>query len=280
MGDGGVALFPIDMDSKDAASLAIGAGLEIVQACTLVGREMNRSNVHVRVGVATSIGLVRQRPEAPSPDNVTAIALALATRLQALAESDTVLVSQQTRALARRSHAFSFLGAKKLKGIAEPERIWRALSHRLDVGRFYAFGRLAIPTVGRAYELQAIADCWRAAARGSGNVVLIEGEAGIGKSRLLHEIRRMTRRERSRMLLFQCWPVGSYSTLHPLRQSLPGAEGKAGGKPKSSDVANLFRRHGVDDREVIDVFSYLLGVEGVPSYLLEASALELEERTS
>ena len=196
VGDGGVALFPVEIDAKDAASLAINSGLEIVAACAQVGREKGVANLHVRVGVATSMALVRRGREKATPDNVTAVALAMATRLQSLAAPDTVLVSQQTRILARRSHAFSFEGTRQVKGIAEPERTWRALSHARDVGRFYAFGRLGIPTVGREAELQTISECWQAAVAGNGNVVLIEGEAGMGKSRLLHDIRRITRRER------------------------------------------------------------------------------------
>ena len=118
-GDGGVALFPVGIDARDAASVAISAGLEIVEACARVGRERDRADVHVRVGVATSMGLVRDRPEKPSPDNVTAVALAMASRLQTIAEPDTVAVSQQTRMLAGRSHAFSFQGVRRIKGIAE-----------------------------------------------------------------------------------------------------------------------------------------------------------------
>jgi class 3 adenylate cyclase len=279
-GDGGVALFPIEIDARDAASVAINAGLEIVEACARVGRERDRADVHVRVGVATSMGLVRDRPEKPSPDNVTAVALAMASRLQTIAEPDTVVVSQQTRMLAGRSHAFNFRGVRRIKGMAEPERIWRALSHRVEVGRFHAFGRLSTPTVGREVELKAISERWRAAAAGKGNVLLIEGEAGMGKSRLLHEIRRLTRRERRRMLLLQCWPSGSYSTLHPLRQSFPGAEVERAGRLTASAVAELFKHHGVDDPDVVDVFAFLLGADGVTDRMLQATPPELEERIS
>jgi class 3 adenylate cyclase len=281
LGDGGIALFPVEIDAKDAASLAINTGLEIVDVCARVGREKGRADVHVRVGVATSIALIRGNEEKPTPDNVTAIALAMATRLQGMAEPDTVIVSQQTRILARRSHAFSSQGIRQVKGITEPERIWRALGHRLDVGRFHAFGRLSIPTVGREAELSAIAESWRDAVAGKGSVVLIEGEAGMGKSRLLHEIRRMTRSERNKMLLFQCWPNASHSTLHPLLQSFPNIEGKGEGRLTASAVAKQFGRHGVHDADVIDVFCFLLGADGQRDQTLrDATAEVIQERTS
>ena len=73
---------------------------------------------------------------------MTGPAFAMATRLQAIAQPDTVVVSDQTRKLARRSHVFSFRGSHAIKGFAEPERVWRALSHKREVDRFFAFGRL------------------------------------------------------------------------------------------------------------------------------------------
>jgi predicted ATPase/class 3 adenylate cyclase len=280
LGDGGLVLFPLEIDARDAASLAIHAGLEIVDACTRVGREKGRADLHVRVGIATSMALIRGSQENPTPENVTAIALAMATRLQGMAEPDAVIVSQQTRSLARRSHAFRFQGVRQVKGFAEPERIWRALSHRLGVGRFYAFGRLNIPLVGRAAELRKIAECWRDAVAGKGGVILIEGEAGIGKSRLLHEIRRMTRFERNKMLLFQCSPGGARSTLQPLLQSFPGIEGGRAGRLSAAAVADLFGRHGVHDADVVDVFSFLLGAEDVNDQTLRDAAPEvIQERT-
>ncbi len=280
LGDGGLALFPHGNDARDVASLAIHAGLEIVDTCINIGRKKGRPDMRVRVGIATSIALVRRGQQTLTPDNVTAIALAKATRLQGMAEPNTVLVSQQTRGLARRSHAFRFQGVRQMKGLAEPEQIWRALPHRRGVGRFYAFGRLNIPLVGRAAELQTIADCWRAAVAGQGCILLIQGEAGIGKSRLLHEVRRMTRLERNRMLLFQCSPGGSRSTLQPLLQSFPSVIGEGAGKLTTAAVANLFGHHGIQDPDVINVFSFLLGTNDFDDQTLrEASPEVVYERT-
>ncbi|OAP38555.1 hypothetical protein AU381_23665 [Sinorhizobium glycinis] len=261
-GDGGVALFPIDLDAKDAASLAIRAGLGIVEACKRVGREGRREDLRVRVGVATSVALVRDLArESSTEEPVTGAALAMAARLQTIAEPNSVLVSEETRNLAGRSHAFVFQGSKALKGFSTPEKVWRALGHKMEVDRFYAYGRLGGPFINRESELDAIARTWDRVLSGRGATILIEGDAGIGKSRLLREIRRRTRDRRSKLLFFQCLPGGYRSTLHPLQHSFPGgSEGRMG--LTHSDVATLFARNGIEDRETIDVFAYLLGAEG------------------
>jgi predicted ATPase len=208
------------------------------------------------------MSLIQERHEHSAPESVTSAALALCTRLQAIAMPDTVFVSHQTRSLARRSHVFSFRGSHSIKGFAEPEQVWQALRHKREVDRFFAFGRLSSPLVGRSKELAVIAECWSNAADGKGGVVLIEGEAGIGKSRLLHEVRRTTRFGRSKLLLFQCLPGGSQSALHPLLNSFPADVGDAGGPPTVAAVAELFKRQGVLDKDVADIFSFLLGAEG------------------
>ena len=260
-GDGGVAVFPVDLGAKDAASLAIRAGLEIVKGCRRLAAERGRSDLHVRVGVATSMTLILKGDTTAAQDTVTGPAFALATRLQAIAAPDTVLVCNETRNLTRRSHVFSFRGTHAIKGFTEPERIWQALSHKREVDRFFAFGRLTSPLIDRTAEVGLIHRCWTEAVAGHGQVVLIEGEAGIGKSRILHEVRRQTRFQREKLFLFQCMPGDSRSTLHPLRQAMLGNFDDGKRALTSTLVAELFAAHDVHDREVVDVFSFLLGAQ-------------------
>ncbi len=263
-GDGGLALFPIDIGARDAASLAIRAGLQIIETCRRAGETAGRSDLQVRVGIATSVALV-QEPQKQSwtHEPVVGVALALATRLETVAAPNTVFVSDETSRLAGRSHAFSFEGIWNLKGFEAPERAWRALGHKNEVDRFYAFGRLGNPFVGRVDELATLSKAWKSVVAGNGQTVIIEGDAGIGKSRLLHEFRRLTRAERSKSFFFQCVPGGFHSTLHPLANSLTGMP-ETGGQTKltASAVASRFRRHGIRDNDIVELFSYLLGAEG------------------
>ena len=279
IGDGGFALFPTIVDVRDAASLAIRAGLEIVEACRRVGKEKGRRDLHVRVGIATSMTLV-QAGKADQPANVTGAAFAMAMRLQAIAEPDTVCVSTETRNLARRSHVFSFRGAHELKGFATPEPVWRALRHKREVDRFFAFRRLATPFVGRADELRVVAEAWSNAVAGKGSVVFIEGEAGIGKSRLVYEVRRAARLQRVKLLLFQCLPGGARSTLHPLLQNMQGDWAGGAGSLTFSLVAEEFGRLGIHDPDVVDVFCFLLGVEGRNPGLKDADPETIREKAN
>ncbi|MBP1883225.1 ATP-binding protein [Sinorhizobium mexicanum] len=278
-GDGGVALFPIELDAKDAASLAIRAGLDIIEGCRRVGQEARRADLHVRVGVATSIALVNEaKMENWTQEAVTGAALAMAARLEAIAVPDSVLVSEDTRNLAGRSHAFVFQGSKTLKGFTEPEKVWRALGHKIEVNRFYAYGRLGGPFIGRESELAAIAETWEGVLGGQGEVLLIMGEAGIGKSRLLREVRRKTRDRRSKLFFFQCLPGGFRSTLHPLRNSFPGGMSEVGGQLTAAAVTNLFERNGIYDQEATEVFAYLLGAQGGNEYLSGSDPKAVREK--
>ncbi|WP_192258064.1 ATP-binding protein [Mesorhizobium silamurunense] len=279
-GDGGVALFPIEMEAKDAASQAIRAGLEIIEACKRVGLEKDHTDLHVRVGIATSMTLVHGDGGDPAHASVTGPALAMATRLQAMAQPDTILVSDETRNLARRSHVFSFRGIHVIKGFAEPERTWRAFSHKRDVDRFFAFGRLNNTFIGRGDELATIAACWHDAVAGKGGVILVQGEAGIGKSRLLYEVRKRTRFQRAKLLLFQCQPGGSHSALYPLLQNVRSDLAGKEGRLETSDVAAVFANQSVHDDEVVDIFSFLLGAEGSNPALKEADLKVIREKAT
>ncbi|TCL74573.1 AAA family ATPase [Rhizobium sp. BK251] len=278
-GDGGVALFPVELGARDAATLAIQAGFAIIEACKRIGQE-TRHDLHVRIGIATSVALVQERSEKDaSSEPVAGAALAMATRLEAVAAPDSILVSQQTRNLAGRSHAFAFEGVRTLKGFAEPERVWRALGHRKKVGRFYAFGRLGGPFIGRRHELETIADVWKDTLSGRGQVLAIEGDAGIGKSRLLREIRRMTRESCAGSFLFQCLPGSSRSTLHPMVNGFPGVLQAGKQLPlTASTVTSTFRRHGIVDEEIIEIFAYLLGATGRNENLSRSDPKTIKEK--
>ena len=113
----------------------------------------------------------------------------LAARLQALADPDCVLVGPTTHRLTSNFFEFSFLGERVIKGFRDPIPIWKVLGESTIESRFAAaHAATAGPIIGRERELAFLYDCWQRATRGDGHVVLVVGEAGMGKSRLLEAL--------------------------------------------------------------------------------------------
>ncbi|MFW6077723.1 MAG: ATP-binding protein, partial [Hyphomicrobiales bacterium] len=265
LGDGGLALFQFPAASKDAVSSAIEAGLAIVKGCRTLAADRRRDDLHVRVGIATSQVLADSSQGESTAPRVTGVAPAMAVRLEALAEPDTVVVSDKVRRLARRSHVFTYLGEHRLKGFAESERVWRVLKRKPVIDRFSIYGSLHTPMIGRQSELALAIDLWGKAAAGEGQLLFLQGEAGIGKSRLVHELLRRTRAERTRMLRFQCSPWGTRSMLHPLVNSLvnldPGTA-ERGGQLTFDTVRALLAREDIVQPDVVETVSFLVGAGG------------------
>jgi predicted ATPase/class 3 adenylate cyclase len=271
LGDGGIALFASSADSRDAAAAAIRAGLELVEGCKRLATELNRLDLHVRTGIAASMVVVDSHDADIPIAKITGVAPALATRLQSIAEPDTVLVSDQAKVLAGRSHTFLALGKRRLKGFAEPESIWRASPRRLAIDRFFAFGHLNTPIVGRERELGEIGKLWHQVRAGTGAVLVIEGEAGIGKSRLVHEVSRSIRSQAARALVFQSAPSGTNSALHPLLGVLLNVRSDKSERLSPSSIAQTFHINGISDAEAIETFVFLLGASSstdAPRYVL------------
>jgi predicted ATPase/class 3 adenylate cyclase len=265
LGDGGLALFQLPVASKDAVSSAIEAGLAIVNGCREVATARARDDLHVRVGIATSLVLADADQGESSVPRVTGAALAMAARLQANAEPDTVVVSDKVHTLARRSHVFVCLGMRQLKGFDHGEVVWRVVKRKRVIDRFSIYGRLRTPMFGRQAELALALDRWREAAAGNGQILFLEGEAGIGKSRLLHEILRRARAERPRVVRFQCSPWGKRSMLHPIVNGLINVDPRSaerGGQLTFDSVRTLLAREGIVEPDVVETISFLVGAGG------------------
>jgi len=151
----------------------------------------------------------------------------LAARLQALAGPDEIVIAPATRRLVGAAFELSDLGARPLKGIAQPVRAWRvdARSQTLGALRGGAAGARPTPLVGRQEEVQLLLRRWRQAWGGEGQVVLIVGEPGIGKSRLIQALREQIAREPYIPLRYQCSAFYLNSTLYPITEQIELAAG-------------------------------------------------------
>ena len=151
----------------------------------------------------------------------------LAARLQGIAEPNTVVIADSTRKLLGNLFELRTL-AQELKGIAHPVRAWTALRSSLAEGRFEALHTSGLmPLVGREEELELLLRRWSKAKSGEGQVVLISGEAGIGKSRLTAELlERLASEPHTRLRNF-CSPQYTDSALFPIISQLERAAGFA-----------------------------------------------------
>jgi class 3 adenylate cyclase len=213
VGDGLMFYFGWPRAHEDDAERCLRAALEIVQTVKAVSAD---PPLAVHIGVATGTVVV---------DNASLEAMGdapnLAARLQGLAGPDEIVISPATRRLVSDTFDLDDLGAHALKNIARPVQAWRVLRLGDAASRFEASrGEHLTPLVGRAKEIEALLDRWQRASRSEGQVVLLSGEAGIGKSRVLSELHRRTEAQGVRALRFQCSPYHVNSALWPCIDNL------------------------------------------------------------
>jgi class 3 adenylate cyclase len=187
MGDGVLAYFGYPQAHEHDAERAVRAGLALVEAVPKLETAIAGTSLQVRVGIATGLvvvgdligsGEAQERGIVGETPN-------LAARLQAIAEPNMVVIAEGTRRLLGNLFELQDLGAKDLKGIAGSAGAWAVLRASSVESRFEALHTTGLtPLVGREEELELLLRRWARAKTGEGQVVLISGEAGIGKSRL------------------------------------------------------------------------------------------------
>jgi predicted ATPase/class 3 adenylate cyclase len=227
MGDGVLIYFGYPQAHEDDAELAVRAGLEIVAAVAVLKSPVP---LQTRVGIATGLvvvgdligsGQAQERGIVGETPN-------LAARLQGIAEANMVVIAEGTRKLLGNLFELRYLGAKDLKGIAGPVRGWAALRPGSAEGRFealHASGLTAL--VGREEELEILLRRWSKAKTSEGQVVLLSGEAGIGKSRLTAALLERLAPEPHTRLRYFCSPQHTDSALYPIISQMERAAGLA-----------------------------------------------------
>ena len=239
LGDGILVYFGFPQAQEDAAERAILASLEIVEQVGLL-RQPSGQPLQARVGIATGLVVAGATGNVGTAGEETVVGDTpnLAARLQSAADPDSVLVAPSTHRLTRHLFDFSFFGDTAVKGFGEPVPVWRALRESAVDSRFAAAHAAAGPIVGRERELAFLNDSWQRAVDGNGHMMLLVGEAGMGKSRLLEAFADRIQQEPSRILRCQCSPYHGNSALYPLERLL---RHRLGVNRELSDQDNLDR---------------------------------------
>jgi class 3 adenylate cyclase/predicted ATPase len=194
-GDGLVAFFGLSTTHEDDAERAVLAALAMQEGIKRYAEELAEEQgieLLLRVGlssgevIATYVGEARQHGEATAMGRT----VALAARLEPAAEPGTVLVGENTYRLVERCFEWQSMGGIAAKGYSEPVAAYRPLKHRATPGKGRGIEGLESPLVGRDGELMALGKALDSLKRGVGGVVTVTGEAGIGKSRLVAELRK------------------------------------------------------------------------------------------
>ena len=221
LGDGLLVYFGYPQAHEDDAQRAVRTGLEILDALAALQARLAADKgirLAVRLGIHTGLVVVGAvgtggRQEALALGDTPNVA----ARLQSLAAPDTVVVSDATWRLVQGYFAGHDLGPQTLKGVETPVQVYRVLGtsgaqSRLDV----VSPRGLTPLVGREAEMALLRERWAQARDGLGQVVLLSGEAGIGKSRLVQVLHEHVTAEPHTRLEWRCSPYAQQSPLHPV----------------------------------------------------------------
>jgi class 3 adenylate cyclase/predicted ATPase len=227
MGDGVLIYFGYPQAHEDDSDRAVRAGLEVIAAVTALKSPVP---LQTRVGIATGMvvvgdligsGEAQERGIVGETPN-------LAARLQGIAEPNMVVIADGTRQLIGDLFELQYLGSKDLKGIAGPVRGWAALRASLVESRFEAMHSSGLTAlVGREEETELLLRRWSRAKAGEGQVVLLSGEAGIGKSRLTAALLERLAAEPHTRLRYFCSPQHTDSALYPIISQMERAAGFA-----------------------------------------------------
>ena len=282
MGDGVLIYFGYPQAHEDDAERAVRAGLELFAA---VGDLKTHAALQARVGIATGMVVVGDLigSGASQQQAIVGETPNLAARLQGIAEPSSVVIADSTRRLLGNLFELEDLGAKDLKGITGPVRAWAALRASSAEGRFEAMHETGLTAlVGREEELELLLRCWSRAKTGEGQVVLLSGEAGIGKSRLTAALLERLAAEPHTRLRYFCSPQHTDSALYSIISQMERAAGFAHGDTAQTklDKLDTLLAQSLTPRQDVAIFAEMLSLPNDGRYpTLELASQQRRQRT-
>ena len=270
VGDGVLVYFGYPTAHEDDPVRAIRAGRDIVEAIKRLEDELDDLgiSVGVRVGINTGLVVVGDIGTGEFRDEMAVVGETpnVAARLQALAEPGTVVVGERTRRLVEGLFVLEALGPQMVKGIDEPIAVYCVREATGAASRFEAtIGRGLTPLVGRDEEIGLLLSRWQAAKAGDGHVVLLSGEPGVGKSRVIQAFRDHVRGDHASVLRYYCSPFYVHSALHPVLDQLERAAGLKKGDPAEVKLDKLEALLGQGSDRAIRGASLLAPLLSIPT---------------
>jgi class 3 adenylate cyclase/predicted ATPase len=276
LGDGLLVYFGYPLAHEDDAQRAVRAGLGLIEAVSQLNTRLGPERgvqLAVRLGVHTGLVVVG---EVGSGSRQEQLALGetpnLAARLQGLAAPNTLVISAATLQLLQGFFACQSLGTPLLKGFEQPLEVYQVLSESTARSRLDAAGSTGLtPLVGREQEVGLLLERWAQVKDGLGQVVLLSGEAGIGKSRLVQVLKEHVAAEPQAWLTpCQCSPYYQNTALYPMidlleRVSL-GFEREESPEQKLRKLEGFLVQYGLLLTEAVPLFATLLSLPLTAAY--------------
>jgi class 3 adenylate cyclase len=274
VGDGILAGFGYPEPHEDDPRRAVLAGLDLVVAMRDAEAEMVRRfgvAPEVRVGIHTGRVVVTDLSAdntVGDRDSVVGLVPNLAARLQQAAEPGTVVISDVTQELVDVDFHVRSLGEHRLKGISRPVEVFAVERPRYAAARFEAERYRKAGLVARDEPRDRLLSAWRSvAAASAGAVFLIDGEAGIGKSRLVVEVLDQVEASGGRVLGGGCLPYYASVSFWPVAQMLERTLGVAGEREdRLGPLVSHLSSVGLDPARVVPFLGPLVGVDETPGF--------------
>jgi len=283
MGDGVLAYFGYPRAHEDDAEHAVRAGLGAIEAVGCL--DVKSVKLQARVGIATGLVVVGDLIGEGSAQEQSVVGETpnLAARLQALADPDAVVIAAATRRLVADLFEYRDLGTVDIKGLADSVPAWQVLRPSAVASRFEALrGSALTRLVGRDEEIDLLLRRWARAKRGEGQVVLVSGEPGFGKSRIAAALEERLQVEPYLRQRFFCSPYRQDSALYPFIDQIGRAAGFAPDDPPAAKLAKLetlLARGATPDEDVALIADLLSMPSSKRHPLPDLSARRKKERT-
>ncbi|HXV24248.1 MAG TPA: AAA family ATPase [Alphaproteobacteria bacterium] len=271
MGDGALAYFGWPIAREDDTVRAISTGLELAGEIASLGTTNGR-DLAARIGIETGLVVVGDLvgEGAAQESAIVGETPNFAARIQSLAEPGTVTIGPNAHKLAARAFVYQDLGARLLAGVDKPVPLYRVVRPSQAATRFETLRSARLtPLVGREEEFQVLLRRWDLASRGEGQVVLLSGEPGIGKSRLIQTIRSTVGEQARTTFLLQCSPHRADRPFHPLIEQIQRSAGFAAtddANEKIEKFRHIMEGWGAmapEDQAVISALLHLPGGERI-----------------